>query len=106
MNAAALEAEFASRAIPCDSGLLLLTPDDAIAFVRRARDERIAILGVDGMFATATETVSPLEHIADYTAAVGRGDGCWRIAERFIVDRRELGLVFEVVLGENVSHAV
>jgi hypothetical protein len=102
MNVSTLALEFASRAVPYSGGLQLLATDDAVAFVWRAREERLPVLGIDGIFVSARETVSPLEHIADYSHAVGLGEGNWAIAESFISDRRNLGMVFEVVLGEQL----
>jgi hypothetical protein len=99
MSAIDLEQEFKSRAIRNAGGLLLLAADDAVALVRRAADARVPILGVDGMFVSERGTESPIEHIADYSAHVAAGHGCWNWAEAFIKERRSAGMVFEVVLG-------
>ena len=106
MNASALESEFESRAVRYAGGLLLLVASDAIELIDRARSERIPVLGVDGLKVGENETVSPLEHIADYSSLVRRGDGCWDAARAFITSRDGLGLVFEVVLGEPLEPAV
>jgi hypothetical protein len=98
MNAEELEREFRPRGVPYGDGLLLLAADDALEFVRRAEAAGVAILGVDGMFVSPTATVSPIEHIADFSAAVARGEGCWAYGREFIEDRRLLGMVFEVTL--------
>ena len=42
---------------------------------------------------------SPLEHIADFSRMVERGNGCWDDAIAFIEERRDR-LTFEVVLGD------
>jgi hypothetical protein len=105
VNADDLKREFAQRAVPCSGGLLLLWADDAIALVRRAASVGAPVLGVDGMFVSARGTESPIEHIADYAAAVAQGDGCWSGAESFIEERRHLGMAFEVVLGDSNVHA-
>ena len=105
MTGEELEAEFAARAVPYAGGLLILQPDDALALIRRAEAERIAVLGVDGFVLTERETRSPLEHLADFSGAVARGEGCWETATRFIEQRGDLGLSFEVVLGERVTPA-
>ncbi|HEX6814310.1 MAG TPA: hypothetical protein VF102_01455 [Gemmatimonadaceae bacterium] len=94
-----LEAQFAERGMPHAGGLLVLAPD-AIELVRAAEREDIPILGVDGFFISPTETISPLEHLADFSAAAATGRGTWRDAEGFIASRRTLGLTFEVTLGE------
>src|SRR6185437_16629409 len=76
-----LEARFAGRALPHGGGLLLLRPDDAKALVREAAAARIAILGVDGIFVSTTKTVSPLEHVADFSTPHRREDGfCTRLS--------------------------
>jgi hypothetical protein len=103
MNRNQLESEFVSRAVPHSGGLLLLTPDDALALVRRASEERLPILGIDGMFVSEGETLSPLEYIADFSVAVAQGDGSWSAAKAFVLAHQMLGLVFEVVLGERVA---
>ncbi len=99
MSAVDIEQEFKSRAVRNAGGLLLLATDDAVALVRRAADARIPILGVDGIFVSERGTESPTEHLADYSAAVASGHGCWSSAEAFIEERRTAGMVFEVVLG-------
>ena len=98
-----LEAEFVGRCVPYSGNLLLLCADDAMALVRRAASVRVPILGVDGLFVSARSTTSPLEHIADFSSAVAKGDGCWGDAESFITSRRQLGLSFEVVLGDRTG---
>jgi len=100
MTSEQLEAQFAERGMPHSGGLLVLAPDDAIELVRAAERERIPILGVDGFFISPTEAVSPLVHLADFSAAAATGRGNWRDAEGFITSRRSLGLTFEVTLGE------
>jgi len=99
VNATDLEREFAVRAVPYSGGLLLLRPDDALALVRRSAQVGVPILGVDGMFLRGLGVELPINHIADFSAAVERGDGCWGPAVAFIEERRKLGMVFEVVLG-------
>lgn len=100
MNSFDLEAEFADRAVPGTNGLFLLRTGDALALVESAERFRIPILGVDGLFVSPMHTVSPLEHIIDFSNHVAAGHGCWREPATFIESRRELGLVFDVVLGE------
>jgi hypothetical protein len=98
-----LEARFVAKTLRPSGGLLLLGAADAKDLIREAAKAGIAILGVDGMLVRATETLSPLEHIADFSPAYRRGEGCWKEAERFIDERRSLGLVFEVTLGEHLD---
>ena len=106
MKADYLEKEFANRAVPYRGGLLLLSPDDAIALVRRAADEGVPILGVDGLRVTEAATESPLEHLIDLSRRVADGHGCWEEAEAFIQARAGSGLVFEVTLGSDPLEAV
>ena len=98
MTAKQLEATFAAKAVAQSSNLLILAPDDAIDLVREAARAGIPILGVDGILVGPDATTSPIEHIADYSAASGSGNGCWADAEAFIESRRGLGLCFEVLL--------
>ena len=106
MTGAELEAEFQAKALRYAGGLLVLRPEDATALIRRAAELRIGILGVDGMFVRPGETVSPIDHIVDFSAANAQGDGCWAAAEKFVGLRTELGLVFEVTLGQHLDDAV
>jgi len=95
-----LEREFADRKVPYDGAICLFEADDAIALVHRAAAARIPILGIDGFDLRPGHTTAPLDQIADFSSAVSAGDGCWLEAESFIRARRDLGLVFEVVLGD------
>ena len=99
MRAEDLEREFEARAVPCSGGLLILEAEDAIALVRRAEAARIPILGVDGFMIGSDAAGSPLEHIADFSRMVERGNGCRDDATAFIEERRDR-LTFEVVLGD------
>jgi len=106
MKAERLEREFADRAVPGHGGLLLLRPEDALALVSRAAEEGVPILGVDGFLLTESSTESPLEHLADFSSRVADGHGCWQEADAFIQARRNLGLVFELTLGDDPIEAV
>lgn len=105
MTADKLEREFAARAVLYSGSLLILDPDDALALIRRAQEERIPILGVDGFLLSPHETISPLEHIADYSSAAKAGSGNWKEATAFIRDRRDVGLKFEITLGNPFAPA-
>jgi hypothetical protein len=106
MKAERLEREFASRGVQPSGGLLLLAPADALALVQRAADEGVPILGVDGLRVREGTTESPLEHLADFSASVAEGHGCWEAAETFIRAREGEGLVFEITLGSDPVEAV
>ena len=101
MTADELEAEYAEHALrPFTApGILMLDGDRALEFVERARTARVPVLGVNGFILQGERTISPLEHLADYSRAVGTGQGCWDAAAAFIRERRMLDLAFEVVLG-------
>jgi hypothetical protein len=53
-------------------------------------------LGVDGIIVSPQGTTAPLEHIADYPNSDA---GNWSAARRFVEQRRDAGLVFEITLG-------
>ena len=101
-----LEREFEPRAGPYSGGPLILQADDALALIRRAKAASIPVLGVDGFIIRPRETMSPIEHIADFSSKVARGDGCWNDAVAHIEEHRNLGLTFEVVLGDPLSPVV
>ena len=107
MKAKMLESEFRARSMPSSgNNLLLLEPSDAIALVRRAADEGVPILGIDGFLVTSASTKSPVEHLADFSKAIAKGHGCWQQAEDFIRERTTIGLVFELTLGDDPVEAV
>ena len=78
-------------------GTLILPPADALAMVERARELGVPVLGVDGFWITDETTQPDLGHTID----LGRGTGTsWDEAARFIAERSDLGLMFEVVDDE------
>jgi hypothetical protein len=98
MNPDQLEKEFVSRGhLRC--GLLLLSHSHAMALIRRARAERIPILGLDG-FHVHGDTLQPdMAHSVDLSSLEAGAD-TWEPAERFLEERRSADLQFEVVLGD------
>jgi hypothetical protein len=102
-----LEQEFAALAVHPDHGALLLELPVALRLITRASEEGVPILGVDG-FERSDGAVhdSPDEHTADFSAEVAGGHGCWSEAEAFIRERDGLGLLFEVVLGDDPVESV
>lgn len=105
MKADLLNAEFASRGVPGGDDLLLLRPRDAIELVSRAAEEGVPILGVAGL-PPAGGAASPPRQLADFSAAVAEGHGCWQAAESLIDERRHAGLVFALELGGDPLEAV
>lgn len=105
MKADLLNAEFAARAVPGRDDLLLLRPPDALALVSRAAEEGVPILAVEGLGPTGALTASP-RRLADFSAQVAEGRGCWAAAETLIDERRDAGLVFALALGGDPLEAV
>ena len=95
-----LEAEFASRG-EVRGGALLLPASIAAELVRRARAERIAVLGIEGFRLEPDATRPDLGQILDLGGA-GCRTNPWAEAEAFLEERAGAGLHFEVVLGEAV----
>jgi hypothetical protein len=106
VKAERLKREFADRAVSNHASLLLLRPADAIELISRAAEEGVPVLGIDGARATATSAGPPLDRIADFSSAVASGHGCWQDAETVIRERGDLGLVFDLALGDDPIEAV
>ena len=105
MKADLLVAEFTPRAATVRDDLLLLDPRDAIDLVSRAAEEGVPILAVDGV-RTGGTAATPPRHLADFSAEVAEGHGCWAEAESLIDQRRHAGLVFALRLGDDPLEAV
>jgi hypothetical protein len=101
-----LEAEFDGRRVRYQGSLLLLEGSDAIALIRRAAEEGVPILGVNCLILSDDGTREPIDQIADYSAAVGQGHGCWEAAEAHVAARLSGVYVFEIVLGDDPVEAV
>ena len=101
MKSDQIERAFAPRSVKNSDELLLFRSADAIELVNQAADEGVPIIGIEGFIVTSTGTRSPAEHIADYSALVAQGHGCWEEAEQFIRQRGDSDLVFEIVLGDD-----
>ena len=105
VKAELLTREFAARSVRPGGGLLL-QPADAIALVDRAAEEGVPIVSVSGMVPDSTPVEPPREHAADYSPRVAEGHGCWQEADQFIRERSQLGLVFELTLGDDPVEVV
>ena len=105
MKAERLDAEFRPRRVTYVGGLVLLHAHDAIALVRRAADEGVPILGVNCLIVSPGSAEEPIDQIADFSAAVGAGHGCWEDAEAHIAARALGPYVFEVTLGDDPVEA-
>ena len=97
MTGQELEREFAPRGTE-RGGVLMLRPADAIALVRRARAERIPVLGVEAFHLGPDSTRPLLDHTLDFSGASCRTNP-WSEAEAFLEERAESDMHFEVVLG-------
>ncbi|MEM8949566.1 MAG: hypothetical protein AAGA21_00730 [Pseudomonadota bacterium] len=77
-------------------GVLLLTPADAVAMIRRCREENIRVLGLDA-FIVNEKTIQPvMAESIDYGDRDDVDDR-WSHAEAFVKARDGKGLSFEVV---------
>lgn len=78
-------------------GVFLLRPADAMRFVKTCKEEKIAILGVEG-FKVFGEKIQPFqEHSIDFE---GMTENSHETTMKFLQDRKETGLWFEVVTGD------
>lgn len=90
-----IQKEFRDRAI-VKAGTYLFGPQDAIEVVKKCSQIERKILGIDA-FVVTDNTVQPfMEHSIDYSVG-GLQGGNWNEAEQFILERAEMGFVFEVV---------
>jgi hypothetical protein len=78
----------------------MLDADRALRLIARARTAALPVLGVDGFLLEGEKTIPLPQHLADFSNPGTGSEGAWGAAARFIEERRELGLAFEVVLGE------
>jgi hypothetical protein len=104
MKADLLRTEFASDAVGDADGRLLLDPGDTLALIGRATEEGVPIVAVRGV--ADGHAAAPDAEVADYSAAVAEGHGCWADADAFVRARRKRGLVFELTLGDDPIEAV
>ena len=90
-----LFAEFEARGI-VRGGTLMLGSSDAIALVDRAEALEIEVLGIDAFWVTDETTRPDMEHSTDFHLV----ERSWRSAREFVVERADLGLMFEVVVND------
>jgi hypothetical protein len=101
-QAALLTEEFESLGVK-RGGLLLLNAAAARHLIQEAERRGLRILGMDGFRLTADGAESQADHILDLSTAPGG----WQEALAFVAERSDLGLVFDIVVGENRNgHAV
>ncbi len=97
-----ITAEFKQRSLR-NYGVLVLSAADACAMVRRAESEGVKILGIDS-FTLPGDSIQPsMEHSVDYSSRGYYSDSDWNAAVTFIETKAQLGLFFEVVLGDPIT---
>jgi hypothetical protein len=101
-----LAREFEERNARPTDGRLLLQAADAIALIDRAAEEGVPIVRISGVAVAAHFVESSREHEVDFSPRVLEGHGCWQEADAFIRERSELGLAFELTLGDDPVEAV
>ncbi|MBB6214117.1 hypothetical protein HNQ80_000186 [Anaerosolibacter carboniphilus] len=90
-----IENEYSSKAT-IRGNTYLFVAEDAIDVIKRCHELDRRILGIDSFIITEHATKSILEHCLDCSLQKNK-DGCWTIAENFIRERMDLGMVFEIV---------
>lgn len=103
-KAGQLNEEFRDRGRVGSDGALLLWSTDAIELVNRAADEGAPIVRITCVAPTAAvggAAVDAREQRVDFSREVCDGHGCWEAAEAFVRRRGELGLLFNVELGDD-----
>ena len=92
-----LEKEFKDKVI-IKAGILLFSADDAITLIGRCQQLGLKILGIDAFKVTANTTQPILKHSIDYSKLNSKiKEDNWSIAKNFLKERKNLGLVFEII---------
>lgn len=81
-------------------GLTLFDCETAILFVRQASETGLVILGIDGFFLGERETRPSLADSIDLSNANLPRERQTKCAIEFLMQRRERGLYFEVVVDD------
>jgi len=98
LEADTLYRNFAGRSVPSAGTRLLLHAADALQLVNASAEAGVPVVEVDAFLIGPGASVSPGD-VADFSATVCEGHGCWTDAETFIRDHTDRGLVFEITLG-------
>jgi|SRR5690349_3515330 len=94
-----LEMEFQDRAVR-RGGVILFAAQDALELVKRAREERVRVLGIDGFFLTGDGGTQPsMRHSIDLSNTTHRDLDSWTAAESFLKENAHFNLYFEVVMA-------
>ncbi len=79
---------------------MVLTPQDANEMIREAKGASITILGIDAFRLLENDRIQPsMEDSVDYSARGNAPLDVWTNAEKFVIEKARLGLVFEVVIS-------
>lgn len=96
-----LRNEFRDRGRKGAGGELLLWSNDALDLVDRAADEGVPIVRVTGIAPASTSSAAAADERVDFSREVSGGHGCWEAADAFLRRRGELGLLFDLELGDD-----
>lgn len=96
-----LRKEFRDRGRIGEGGELLLWSSDAIELVDRAADEGVPIVRVTGVAPASATGGAADDQRVDFSREVSDGHGCWEAADAFLRRRGELGLLFDIELGDD-----
>ncbi len=80
--------------------MIILSPEHAIALVRRCREKQVKVLGIDGFHITPDAIQPDMGENIDLSRQEYRKHDCWAFAESFLNARLDSGLFFEVVADE------
>ena len=106
MKAELLHEEFAPRSLAREADHLLLRAADAVDLVSRAAEEGVPIVRVARADLPPSSGEVALERVADFSAAVAEGHGCWDAAEHVILSPQEREVAFELTLGDDPIEVV
>lgn len=106
MKAELLHEEFAPRSLARETDHLLLRPADAVDLVGRAAEEGVPIVRVARTDLPPHSGELSLERVADFSAAVAEGHGCWDRAEHVILSQQAHEVAFELTLGDDPIEVV
>jgi len=106
MKAELLHEEFAPRSVAGGAERLLLRPADAVDLISRASEEGVPIVRVERADFPPGRGALALERVADFSAAVAEGHGCWDEAEHVVLSQQEREVAFELTLGDDPIEVV
>jgi hypothetical protein len=90
--------KFGNRAVK-RGGLFLFSDKDALAVIDGARQAKMQILGIDGIFLEGEATRPSLDDSVDFTLRGNTPADVYRASTDFIKRHANLNLFFEIVFG-------